>query len=486
MATSTDLAPDGPTAAALAVEVPVHVLDEGRLLNGALKRWWSASLRAQRNEIKKTLGQYEVIKSLDALADLEAPSVLVVPVVAGGVVGKGDWWAFQAYLWQYVRRGGVVVALWQAFCLAQEGEKAGGRAFEGISTRAGDGWLPGEITLRRPGEDPPQRLSAGPLPSPLPRAITIASGHGFWVEHAVRDPRVAGPALETVASVTGAGASLPLALRLAYPAHDYPGAILFMNTWSWMRYMLDETPRAKAVKATDRAQAEFFFTCLRALNRDLVREAVVEAGRRARVRTRRLELLCGERDRLRHAMGGEKDYHRLLANDVELLLDLLAGRDDALLGELRALYGRGAPWPEPPHEKGPDRKGRLDILLVVAGEDVERSPAALKAYLARQDRRPVAWIELEAHAIDLAQMNNFTDGMKGTLRAGDFVCAVDRSSEDDPAVRQLRARIEARGARFIHVQVPEVFDRLEERYLPEIHTLQRRRYTVDVIRGLLG
>jgi hypothetical protein len=466
----------------LSLVAPVHLLDEGRLLRGDVKWWWTAQLKAQRYEIQRTLGDSSVVRDVEAIAHLAAPSVLVVPAITGGVVGKRDWVRFQDLLWQYVRRGGVVVLLRQALCLNEDGAKAGGRTLEGVSTRAAKNFLPGSVTFQRTGG-----FDAEIVPSAgLPTSITVATGHGFWVEHEIRNAGVAGADLQELAQVRGGTDKFPLLLRLAYRANDYPGAVLFMNTWSWMRRSLDEETRSRAAKSTDRVQAEACFAVLRALNREIVLETLAFAASRSRQRARRLELLSGEGDRLRHAMGGEKDYHRLLANDVDLLLDLPAPSDSKLLKELCGLFEDSAPWPEPPHEKGSERRGRLDILLVASDQEVERDPKSLRQYLVRDDRRPVAWIELEAHALDLAQMKRFTDGMKGTLHKGDFVFAVDRSRDDDANVLRVKERVEALGARFLHVQVPEAFDHLEERYMPELHRLQRRRYTVDVIRGLLG
>ena len=473
------------TTMPLFVEAPVHLLDEGPLLKDGLKWWWAAQLQAQRKEIGQTLGHYRVLRDLDAIEKLSGPSVLVIPAITGGVVPKRDWWRCQGLLWQYVRRGGVVVVLSQAFCLTEEGQRAGGRTLDGVSTRASDNWLPGAVTFRRTDEtDRPRALDADPLPAPLPRALEVETGHGFWVEHAVRNDTVGGKYLQIVAEVNHREGTHPLALRLAYPPHDYPGAILFLNTWSWMRWELDKG--GKVAKKANRDQAEFCFRCLRAFNRELVQETLAAADQRLRQRTARLELLCGERDRLQHAMGGEKDYHRLLANDTELLLDLLAARDPKLLDKLHELFRGSTAWPEPPHLKGPDKRGRLDILLLAADEDLGQDATLLLPYLGQKQRKPVAWIELEAGQIDAEQIMRFAKGMKRHLHPRDFVCAVDRLSDDDANVVRVREHVEALGARFLHVQVPEAFDHLEERYLPELHRLQRRRYTVDVIRGLLG
>ena len=470
----------------LSVEAPVHILDEGPRLEDEVQWWWTALLRAQRKEIEATLGPYRVHRTLDTVEGLAAPSVLVVPAHAGGVVGKRDWWRFQELLWQYVRRGGIVVVLRQAFCLIEDGERAGGRTFEGISTRAPDNWMPGTVTFMRSAKGQSTGVVAEPLPRPLPTAFDVPTGHGFWVEHTIKDQAIAGQHLEILAHVAQREQSRPLALRLAYSYHEFPGAVLFLNTWSWMRRTLDEETRSSAAKAANREQAEFCFRCLRALNRELVLEALTEADKRLRQRTTRLELLCGERERLNHAMGSEKDYHRLLANDVELLLDLLATRETTQPGDLCRLFHRSSPWPEPPHRIGPDRRGRLDILLLCPGEDLERDSESLMTYLDQHDRKPVAWIELEAHAIDTEQILRFAKGMKAHLRPGDFVCAIDRSGNSDPAVIRVKEHLDTLNVNFLHVQVPLAFDHLEERYLPELHRLQRRRYTLDVIRGLLG
>ncbi len=80
----------------------------------------------------------------------------------------------------------------------------------------------------------------------------------------------------------------------------------------------------------------------------------------------------------------------------------------------------------------------------------------------------------------------FLGGQGAKLGVGDWVVTVDRSHDDDPVVERVRTLVANAGARFLHVQVPHAFARLEEAYVPAVHRVSRKRYTLDVIRGLLG
>ena len=186
--------------------------------------------------------------------------------------------------------------------------------------------------------------------------------------------------------------------------------------------------------------------------------------------------------------GSEKDYHRLLVNDIELAVDLIGWRDLCGLndGGLSSAFRRTFQTPEvfdePGHDKGSGGRGRLDIRLASDLGAAELGPA----WADKVGRGPVAWIELEAGPLHLHQIKAFLEGEGKKLRDGDYVCAVDRSEDVSPQVVEARALVEAAGARFLHVQVPHAFSQLEEAYAPRMHELSRKRYTLEVIRGLLG
>lgn len=456
----------------LQLPVPVLVLDNGGLPKSA--KWYWHSLRvAQLHEVQATFGDYQTINTLDQVRSAPVPGVVIVPALAGGCISKRQWRPFRGALRRYRSRGGVVVVLGSAFCLAEEGEKARGRNFEGIYTSSGNGtWVPNPISLpdnveRAPGTD------------------------GFFVDHVLSqevDSRV--EVLATVSKSDGTH-KRPLVIRYADTGTDIPGAMLFLSTWSWVRKKLIENPRSKEAKA-DRSTIEGVYSALRQANAAAVKDSVAWVLARMGDRTARLEALSGEGERLSRNMGSEKDYQRLLANDFDLCLDVLSWRamatGDGESARLRSSLARGWTWPEPPHHKQQAAKGRLDLLLLPRDDGPEGDNlAALEDWLKAPDRGPVAWVELEAGGFHAHQMKVFYDANHQLVRpAHDFIVAVDRSRDDAPDVVEFAARAAADGRTFIHVQVPTVFDRLEEHYAPEVHRTLRKRFTSEVIRGLIG
>ncbi len=439
----------------------------------------------------QTLGAATELSTFAEIERIAVPSVLVVPVIAGGTVGKSEWAQFQEVLWRYVRRGGVVVVLLQAFCLQEDGQRAGGRRFEGVATHArkGRNWLPGVIEFgsghARGARVACTRIGPGDQIPAAFGAIEVDTGHGLLLEHELVDPNVAGEACTVLAYVATGGHCLPLILRLAYDRHEWPGCILFMNTWSWMR--ADLLVQRRAVQKLALEHVENTFRCLRAVNRETVLSTVRLAQERVVSRLARMEVLAGANDRLRRVLGSEKDYHRLLANDPGLCVDLLCVHGTATAKQLRKVVGDGLLIAEPPHPIGDARRGRLDLLLFAPGEAVDfDTRASLDAYLENPGRKAVAWVELEAGQIHAAQMLRFVTQAGKLLRKGDFVCAVDRSPDASSDVLNVGRCVADAGAMFVHVRVPNAFDALEEAYLPTLNRLSRKRFTLEVIRALLG
>jgi hypothetical protein len=279
----------------------------------------------------------------------------------------------------------------------------------------------------------------------------------------------------------------PIAWRWSREGWEEPGAMLFLSCWGWTRQEV-LTGSDWVQDAFNREVIEHVFEGYRSLNRAIVGRQVLDVLSRRHTRMTRLERLAGETVRLPNRTGREKDYHRLLVNDAELCVDLIGWR--ALVGEddggrsqeFRQTFRAPAVVNEPGHDKSNGRKGRLDILLS-ADRNAENAGNSL---LAEKERGPVAWVELEAGPLHLHQIQEFLAGEGRALRRGDYVCAVDRSGDGDPGVVEARRLVEGTGAHFLHAQVPWVFGRLEEAYAPKMHSLSRRRYTLEVIRGLLG
>ena len=452
------------------LNVPILLLDKGGLPPTA-KWYWHRTRDAQIHEVQEIFGDYTALPSYEEIEQVEVPSIVIVPTLAGGCVSKRDWWSFRRALRQYRARGGIVVVLGGAFCLPETGQKSSGRNFEGIYTSGGNTWL-----------EHPVHFSSAPGPVSPPT-------HGFWVEHRV--PGGPDSRIEVLETASDGSRMLPLVIRFADRGSEMPGAMLFMTTWGWMRERLLFHPRTKEAKLP-RADVEATFGALRMVNRRAVESTITWVLQRMGRRLARLETLSGEGDRLVRRMGSEKDYQRLLANDFDLCLDVLSWR--ALVGaghpdseSLRREMTGGWLWPEPPHHKGGKRRGRLDLLLLPKDEGpATPSLSALELWLAEPSSGKVAWVELEAGGFDATQMDTFYDANKHLFRDGDFIAAVDRSPDDSAEIQAFANKVSTGGYTFVHVRIPEVFDKLEEHYAPLVHRALRKRFTTEVIRGLIG
>jgi hypothetical protein len=409
------------------------------------------------------------------LSELESPAVVILPAAGGGWIGKdwSRWNTFREHLRQFRRRGGIVVVLEAAFNLPAEGQKARGRGWNGFD-KGHHAALKGMVEVRANG-----------------RSVVSFDAHGYQLQSEWKVG--AGTALVTeVAQLAQGRNHVPLAWRWQDRPSRELGCMLFTTCWGWTRRLVHQ--EVEWVREPfNRKIAEEVFGAFRRMNRALVEAELPRVRAAAKARLERLEHLAGESARLSHRVGREKDYHRLLVNDPELLVDLLGYR--LLLHDLGHVGAvphaasrefvekfRGAePVNEPAHDKPGGRRGRLDIQLRAGVGEVEPGID----HLAQRNRSPVAWVELEAGPLHLHQVQEFVRGEK-RLHKGDFVCCVDRSDDADADVATARAEVEAKGCTFLHVQVPQAFDLLEEHYAPRLHDLNRRRYTLDIIRGLLG
>lgn len=465
----------------VALNVPVYFLEGGPHFAHA-KWYWRELLAAQRASMLASFGGLEPVPGggtddPSPIAKLPAPSVLVVPALAGGRVRKdwGAWWAFRTALRDYRSAGGIVLLLEAAAHLPAEGSRAKGR---------------GLFDMDRDPRPPKLQGQADFLLGNDPQPVATVNAHGLNL-HAdwryVGDGGGAPP--EAVSFIRNSVESFPIAWRWRTEEWDQPGAMIFTSTWGWAgrdltneKAWTKDTFNAAVIGEVQRAYA--------ALNRELVSRTVAETLHRTAARLRRMVRLTGESERLPHRTGKEKDYHRLLLNDRDLLVDLVGWRSlvddqDAASGEFRAVFAGSQVVNEPGHDKEAGANGRLDILLrSVRGGDAPESNDL--SYLGQRGRSAVAWIELEAGPIHEAQMSAFIAGHGAKLRPTDWVVAVDRSLDDDPAVRRVASGVAAAGARFLHVRIPGAFARLEEHYAPEMHRVSRKRYTLEVIRGLLG
>lgn len=463
------------------LHVPTFFLDGGPHFDHA-QGYWQQLLAAQRASVLASFGSLEPVPGvgtddISAIRDLEAPSVLVVPALSGGRVRKdwGAWWAFRGALRDYRAAGGIVVLLEAAAHLPAEGRRAKGRGLFDMDRDARPTKVQGQATFLLGGD-------------PAPVASIDAHGLNLYADWRYVG-NGSGVPPEAVAFIEAGGTRLPVAWKWQAEEWEQPGAMIFTSTWGWVgRDQANEkswtrNPFNAAVIAD--VQAAYA-----ALNRALVGRTLTETLRRTAARLRRLVRLTGESERLPHRTGKEKDYHRLLLNDRDLLVDLIGWRSlveerDHATREFRTAFAGAEVVNEPGHDKGNGGAGRLDILLrsVWSGEAPESRDAS---YLGQAGRSPCAWIELEAGSIHEAQMNAFVNGHGAQLGPRDWVVAVDRSPDDDPAVKRVAERVAATGARFLHVRVPSAFARLEEHYAPEMHRVSRKRYTLEVIRGLLG
>jgi hypothetical protein len=459
---------------ALVLPVPVYFLDEGPHV-AAAQWYWQGLLRAHRAEMEATFGVLRPSPGEDHgtawIAELPTPAVVIVPAIGGGRVRKDwtAWGAFHAHLRAFRRRGGVVVLLEGAFHLPAEEKRARGRAW-GCFERGGDGGVKGAI-----------RILAGT------EALDEFDIHGFELRCDWRAD-LSDPLVREAAWGTNDAARTPLAWRWGQDEHEEPGAMLFTTCGGWLRF--DMTIEKRWLKNVfNRQVADRLFEGYRRMNRFIVEREVARSIAGLQARLARLDRLSGETVRLAHRTGREKDYHRLMVNDPEMCVDLIGWRDLVGLADggvshaFRAAFGEDpVVVNEPGHDKEGGARGRLDILLATAAAVGEGGGLDL----AEPTRGPVAWVELEAGPIHLHQIQAFLAGEGTKLRSGDFVCAVDRSHDEDPAVTAARAQVEGLGVGFLHVRVPQAFARLEEAYAPQMHRVSRKRYALDVIRGLLG
>lgn len=473
----------------LSLPVPVSMLDNGPFLKTS-KPWWSTLLRAQRKQMTAIFHEVTTISDLDGVDDLPAASVLIIPALAGGCVEKWQWWSFRAKLRTFRARGGLVVFLQHAFCLPAEDKRARGRNFERLVARHPGDWYPGTVRLEL---DPSCANAPEYATLDLGRALPkeIDTGHGFWSEHTLEVSPADDERWSVLASAGQGKKRSPIAIQFAERPHVTSGAMLFLSVWGWQLANLAEAPRSGAAKGTDRVKAEAFNLHLLAVHRALICSTMAWIHSRVAERVERLELVSGEGERLGRNLGAEKDYHRLLANDFELCLDVLSWRsvveEDRTADRMRKKLAGGWIWAEPPHRKAQKQKGRLDLLLFAAKNFPEEQTApALEAFLQSAGRGPVAWVELEAGPMNEGQVTTFVKANRDLLRKGDFVCTIDRSRDDEPVVGRVRNLVAPTGADFVHVRVPDVFDRLDEHYAPLSHRTMRKRFTTEIIRGLLG
>lgn len=465
----------------ISLRVPVFFLEGGPHFAHA-KSYWRQLLAAQRASALASFGSLEPVPGVGtddirAIRDLEAPSVLIVPALSGGRVRKDwdSWWAFRGALRDYRAAGGVVVLLEAAAHLPAEGRRAKGRGLFDMDRDPRPRKVQGQATFLL-GDDPAH--------------VASVNAHGLNL-HA--DWRYVGDGSgvppEAVAFIEAGSTRLPIAWRWRAEEWEQPGAMIFTSTWGWAgRDLTNEKSWTKnSFNATVFGDVQAAYA---ALNRELVNRTLSDTLRRTTARLRRLVRLTGESERLPHRTGKEKDYHRLLLNDRDLLIDLvgwrsLLGEADLASAEFRATFAGAEVVNEPSHEKAHGGAGRLDILLrsVQSGEAPENLDIS---YLGQPGRSPCAWVELEAGPINHTQMDTFVTGHGAQLGPRDWVVSVDRSLDDDPAVKRVAERVATTGARFIHVRVPSAFARLEEHYAPEMHRVSRKRYSLEVIRGLLG
>ena len=465
----------------LSFDVPVYFLDGGPHQSTA-KGWWQDLHAAQRAELEQTLGPLlgppKPGDDTRWIEELPMPSVLIVPAVAGGCVRKSwrAWGDFRGHMRTFRRQGGVVVLLEAAFHLPAEGRNARGRHWQGFDRDSALPGLNGSVQILAHG-----------APEGVRTIDAFDAGHlKVWSEWMI-DPANADGRGQELAWVEQGGVRVPLAWRWTREPWDEPGAMLFLSTWGWRPRELQlnkRWTRTSTVRATIARVQEGY----RKLNEHLIRQQTAQSLKNLHVRIQRLQRLSGETTRLPNRAGSEKDYHRLLVNDIELAVDLIGWRDLCGLndGGLSSAFRRTFQTPEvfdePGHDKGSGGRGRLDIRLASDLGAAELGPA----WADKVGRGPVARIELEAGPLHLHQIKAFLEGEGKKLRVGDYVCAVDRSEDVSPQVVEARALVEAAGARFLHVQVPHAFSQLEEAYAPRMHELSRKRYTLEVLRGLLG
>jgi len=464
----------------LSLPIPVYFADGGPNVAHA-QPYYQTLLRAYAEEMRGTFDELAPAPATGLetawITSLPTPSVLVLPALCGGWVDKdwGAWWAFRGHLREYRAAGGVVVCLDKAFNLPADGQRAAGRGWEGFQTDPAMPAVMGKVafSLGKHAESA----------AVLAELDTVKLGARCeWKRGKNGEDTRGAP----IAWLAANGTHLPLAWRWAREGWEEPGVMLFLSTWGWLR--------RDVIDGKDWTQVPFnqqvidgVVEAYRTLNRAIVQQQVADVIARRQARTRRLERLAGENVRLPNRVGREKDYHRLLVNDSELCVDIVGWR--ALLGEdldgasqrFLDTFKQAAVVNEPGHAKAHGGRGRLDILLAADASAEEQGDA----YVAAGERGPVAWIELEAGPLHLHQIEAFLAGHGEQLRPGDYVCAVDRSRDDAPEVRRARELTEACGATFLHAQVPHVFARLEEAYAPDMHRLSRKRYSLEVIRGLL-
>lgn len=466
--------------------VPVRLL-LAPALSAGIPSYWEALLEAQYVEIEKTWGAIKVINQWDNLDRLSPPGILIIPALAGGTVTKPQWWSFCRELRAFRRRGGIVIVLLAAFCLPQEGERAAGRRFAGIETSGGENWLHHPVRFSAEKGLEGETGTFGGVREFLDAQTEPFSpaGHGFWTEHVLKEHD---PHVSILVGVKDETRELPVALLHAEAPQDLPGVMLFLNTWGWRSHHQRFPKRNESVSF---AAAEASLEVLRTLNQRITLDALQLVQERLGKRLERLEALSGEHERLERTMGTEKDYQRLLANDPGLCLDVLTWRslveNEAVSTSLRTVMDRRWLWAEPPHRLAGRVKGRLDLLMIHEDEGPDgENFGALEAWLKSPDRRPVCWIELEAGAFHAHQMNTFFDQNRDLLRAGDFIGAIDRSHDTAPEIAAFRIKVEDTGIRFLHVRLQDALNQLELWYAPRVHRLLRQRFSLDLIRALVG
>lgn len=464
----------------LSLVVPVYVVDGGAAV-ASVAGYWRSLLEGQRKEIEATFGVVLWLPGegtdTTAIDSLPTPAVLVVPALGGGRIPADPtgWHDFRGRLARFRDRGGVVVLYEVAFHLPGENRKTAGRNWQGMEHHPGEApYVREQVRVHRADED-----------APVLHAEFATPWHvwGEWRRREGHDGRA-----QVIAWAEKPGADVPLAWRWERRlGWEQPGSMVFLTSWAWVHHQRKEGTDW-AIAPENQVSLDSIFAFYRGLNRDLTLASVRRAQGRLRQRLLRMEKLAGATERLPNRAGKEKDYHRLLVNDAALCVDLVSWRadlspPDADSVDFRRRFRHAVVHNEPGYEKTAG-KGRLDILLTSHG-DADRVGED-QAVVPLEGRAPVAWIELEAGGLHEAQMRDFLAGHGAKFQHGDFVVAVDRSAADAPAVVRIGEAVRARGLRFLHVQVPEAFDGLEEAYAPALHALSRKRYSLEVIRGLLG
>jgi len=173
-------------------------------------------------------------------------------------------------------------------------------------------------------------------------------------------------------------------------------------------------------------------------------------------------------NKLKHVSGKEKDYQKILSNDLDLLIDIL--QIDAIVNDED--YTNLLKYPEIINEPVYDVSKRLDFKLISNTTDCE------------------VWIELENKGMDIAQLEQFIKWCINNDKKRNKCYLVSIDWEEDVSIINNfteKTEKDSNGTIvFIHINLKDVINKLTRIYSEKLIAYERKRASLQIIQTLCG